>query len=163
MKISLAPMTLDDGEQIIDIFNYYVENAFAAYIDQKVPYEFFEMMLHMCKGHPTVTAKDEEGTVVGFGTLRPYNPIPSFRQTAEITYFVKPHYTGKGIGTSILEYLIEQGKNRNLTTVLASVSSFNTGSISFHLKNGFAECGRFRDVGRKKGKAFDVVYFQKMI
>jgi len=51
----------------------------------------------------------------------------------------------------------------NLTSILASVSSLNQGSVNFHLKNGFTECGRFRDVGRKKGETFDVVYFQRML
>ena len=48
-------------------------------------------------------------------------------------------------------------------SVLAGISSLNEGSIKFHLQNGFAECGRFRGVGRKKGHIFDMVYCQKML
>jgi len=163
MNITLASISSDDRKQVIDIFNYYIENTFAAYPDKKVPYEFFDVLLNMCQGYPAATVKDMEGNVVGFGMLRPYNPFPSFSQTAEITYFVKPGFTGKGIGKTLLEYLIGGGNSMNLTSILASVSSLNQGSVNFHLKNGFTECGRFRDVGRKKGEAFDVVYFQRML
>jgi L-amino acid N-acyltransferase YncA len=163
MNITLAPMTSEDREQVVDIFNYYVENTFAAYPDQKVPYDFFDVLLNMCQGYPSVTARDAEGNVVGFGMLRPYNTVPSFSGTAEITYFVKQEFTRKGIGKKLLEYLIAAGRGNNLTSILASVSSLNEGSLKFHVKNGFTECGRFRDVGRKKGRAFEVVYFQRKL
>jgi phosphinothricin acetyltransferase len=95
--------------------------------------------------------------------LRPYSPFSTFFQTAEITYFLKPGFTGKGIGRAILEHLIIKGKEKGVSSVLASISSLNEASINFHLKNGFLECGRFRGIGRKKGKTFDVVYFQRKL
>jgi len=163
MKTNLTPITSDDRESIIDIFNYYVENSFAAYPEQKVPYEFFEVLLNVCDGYPTAVARDQETQIIGFGMLRPYSPFPTFLQTAEVTYFLRPGFTGQGIGREILEHLIAKGREKGISSVLASISSLNEGSINFHLKNGFSECGRFRDIGRKRGKTFDVVYFQRML
>jgi phosphinothricin acetyltransferase len=45
-------------------------------------------------------------------------------------------------------------------TFLAHISSLNEGSIRFHLRHGFTECGRFRCVGRKRGHDFDMVWMQ---
>jgi phosphinothricin acetyltransferase len=160
MNTNLRPTIAGDGEQIIDIFNYYVENSFSAYPEQKPG---FDVLLNMCQGYPTVVARDQENQIIGFGMLRPYSPFPTFSQTAEITYFLKPGFTGKGIGRTILEYLISKGREKGISSVLASISSLNEGSINFHVKNGFSECGRFRDIGRKRGKTFDVVYFQRML
>ena len=42
-----------------------------------------------------------------------------------------------------------------ITTILASICSLNEGRLAFHQKNGFQECGRFRDVGIKRGRSFD--------
>lgn len=95
--------------------------------------------------------------------LRPYNPIPAFSKTAEITYFIKPDFTGHGLGKTLLYYLIDEGRKKGLTTILASISSLNKGSIKFHLKNGFVECGRFKSIGQKQGKTFDIVYCQMML
>ncbi|MEN6440621.1 MAG: N-acetyltransferase family protein [Syntrophobacter sp.] len=163
MDMHLAPITPDDRNQIIDLFNFYVENTFAAYPEQKVPYEFFDVIMQMCRGYPTVTARDGTGDVIGFGMLRTFSPFPAFAKTAEITYFVRADCMGKGIGGAILDYLVGHGKRRGLTSIVANVSSLNKPSINFHLKNGFSECGRFVNVGEKKGKSFDVVYFQKML
>lgn len=163
MKIILSSITHDDRTEVMEIFNYYVENSFAAYPDRRIPNEFFDKLLQMSRGYPTVTSKTDEGIVVGFGLLRPYNPMPAFFRTAEITYFLKPGYTGRGIGKLLLEYLLEKGKQQGINVVLANISSLNEDSIRFHLKNGFSECGHFREVGQKNGRTFDVLYFQKLL
>ncbi len=160
MKISLAPMSRDDRESVVDIFNYYVENSFSAYPEKKVPYEFFDTLWAMCQGYPAVTARDERGEVIGFALLRPYNLMPAFSRTAEITYFVRPGFTGQGIGRMFLDYLIEEGKKKGLAHILAGIASLNEGSLRFHRKNGFVECGRFVNIGQKQDKLFDVVYYQ---
>jgi phosphinothricin acetyltransferase len=157
------PLTQEDRIQVMDIFNHYVENSFAAYPEQTVPYEFFDMFLRMSEGYPSVVAKDSNGDVLGFGMLRAYSPIPAFSDTAEVTYFIKQGHTGKGIGALILGLLIDGAKKRGLTSILASISSLNEGSIRFHEKNGFVQCGRFREIGRKSDRVFDVVWMQKML
>ncbi|MDD3925249.1 MAG: GNAT family N-acetyltransferase [bacterium] len=160
MKTTLTPMSLSDRESVIDIFNYYVENSFAAYPERKLPYEFFDTLFGMCQGYPAVTVRDEAGEILGFGMLRPYNPMQAFSKTAEIPCFIKPDFTGQGIGKMLLDYLIEEGRKKGLTNILAGISSLNDGSMRFHLKNGFVECGRFKGIGQKQGKIFDVVYCQ---
>lgn len=163
MKITLSPIGKDDSRQVMDIFNYYIENTFAAYPEHPLPDDFFDMLLIMSSGYPTVVAKAEDGSVTGFGLLRPYNPMPAFFKTAEITYFLKPGFTGQGIGKAILDYLLDMGKEKGINAVLANVSSLNEESIRFHVRNGFSECGRFREIGKKKGQVFDVLYFQKLL
>ena len=163
MGYRLVPISKADRESIINIFNHYVENSFAAYMDTKVPPEFFDMIMSMARGYPVVVAKDKGGKVLGFGLLRPHNPMPAFLEVVEITYFLSPEVTGKGIGKSILEHLIKEAKGMGITSILASISSLNEGSIAFHRNNGFEECGRFKGIGKKRGRSFDVVWMQRKI
>ena len=163
MPITLEPMTAADRMPVIDIFNFYIENSFAAYLDRKVPYDFFDIFLKAGEGYSAIVAKNETGEVVGFGMLRAYHPFPVFSKTAEISYFIKPEWTGKGVGDLMLTHLIRKAEGKGITSLLASISSLNTPSISFHKKNGFMECGRFKKIGEKKGLVFDVVYMQKML
>ena len=152
MNVKIAPLAKDGQKEIIDIFNYYVEHSFAAYPERKLPYECFYHFLEICEGYPAITAKDDQGNILGFGMLRSYNPFPTFSQTAEITYFVKSEYTGRGIGKRILDCLLAKAKEKGITSIVASISSLNEGSINFHKKNGFVECGRLREIGNKRGK-----------
>ena len=165
MKIRFGKMAEGDREAVIDLFNYYIENSFAAYPEEMVPYGFFDQFLKLTEGYPTVTVRDEEnsGRFVGFAFLRPIHPLRTFRRAAEITYFIEPGYTGRGIGSNILERMIGAAKRMGIDTILANVSSLNEASRRFHERHGFAECGRFRRVAKKKGEDLDAVWMQKIL
>jgi L-amino acid N-acyltransferase YncA len=163
MEYSIRPIFNEDRESIIDIFNHYVENSFAAYPENKLPYQAFDMFLQMSNGFPTGSIRDQKGEIVGFGMLRPHNPMPAFCKTAEVTYFILPGHTGKGLGRMLLGSLEKGAVEKGITNILASISSLNPGSIKFHQNNGFRECGRFKNVGEKNGREFDTVWMQKML
>jgi len=163
MKYTIHPIMEDGRIPIIDIFNYYVENSFAAYPDAKVPYEAFDTFRQLSEGYPSGVIKMQNGTIVGFGMLRSYNPISVFSQTAEVTYFLHPDYTGKGLGIMLLEFFEYHGREKGITNILASISSRNPRSIAFHKKNGFVKCGCFKNAGKKRGQLIDVVWMQKTI
>jgi len=157
-------MTEEDSKEIMNIFNYYIEHSFAAYLEQKLPDEFFKMFLEMTKGYPAYVIKDGiNSQAVGFCFLRAYNPLPAFRETAEVSYFIEKDQVGKGIGTEALNRLEKAGKEMGIKHLLASISAYNEPSLRFHSKNGFVECGRFKNIGKKKGQVFDVVWMQKEI
>lgn len=163
MNTTLYPIQECDRLPLIGIFNHYIENSMAAYLEQPLPPSYFDVLMKLCEGYPAYVAKDEAGSVVGFGILRPYHPAPAFAATAEVTYFLHPQATGGGIGKLLLDRLVEEGRARGLKSILASISSANEGSLRFHLKNGFKECGRFVGIGTKRGSRFDVIYCQRFL
>lgn len=158
---SLEPMAENHGRAVIDIFNHFVTSSFAAYPDQPVPYEFFNRFQQMTQGYPAFVATVDSGRVVGFAFLRPFHPASTLRRTAEVTYFISPEFTKRGIGTALLKRLIEEAIPRGIDTLVASISSKNEESIAFHRKNGFRECGRFERAGRKNDQDFDIVWMQR--
>ncbi|UCG61318.1 MAG: N-acetyltransferase [Candidatus Zixiibacteriota bacterium] len=161
MQYAFEQLTENDRKAVIDIFNYFVENSFAAYPEKPVSYETFNHFLVMIGDYPAVCIRSGSGETVGFGFLRPYYNAETFRRTAEITYFIRAEHTGKGLGTRLLNHFIEKARLRGIDIFLASISSRNEQSIAFHLKHGFVECGRFKEIGTKHGKPFDMVWMQK--
>ncbi len=65
MECSISPIAPKDREPIINIFNYYVENSFAAFPESKLPYQTFDMFLQMSKGLLTGAIKDQNGKGLG--------------------------------------------------------------------------------------------------
>jgi phosphinothricin acetyltransferase len=163
MDYSLSPISKNDRKAVIDIFNYYIENSFAAYPEQQVTYDFFNLFLNLFHGYPSVAVRNNANNFVGFGFLRAYHPSPTFAQTAEVTYFIKPGHTRKGVGQKMLAYLTSEARHQGIQMLLSNISSLNPASMAFHQKQGFIECGRFFNIGRKNGKQFDVVWMQKKI
>jgi len=163
MEYAIGPISNEDRTSVIDIFNYYVEHSFAAYPDKRLPYEAFDRFLQMSGGFPTGTIRDRNGMVAGFGMLKAHSAMSVFSRTVEWSCFIHPDHTGKGLGRKLLDYLEKGAVEQGITSILASISSLNTGSIAFHERNGFTACGLFRKVGQKHGQEFDTVWMQKML
>ena len=163
MTYRFEPLGERHRTAVIDIFNHFIAQSFSAYYDQPFEYLFFDRLLEMVKGYPALAVIDEAGAVVGFGALHRWHPAAPFNRTAEISYFFAPSATGRGIGTALLARLEHDAREMDVDMILASISSRNEGSIRFHQKHGFRECGRFERVGRKFDQDFDVVWMQKKI
>jgi L-amino acid N-acyltransferase YncA len=160
MPTTITSVSEEDQDQVMDIFNHYIEHSFAAFPDTPLPREAFALFLNMTKGYPFLAARDDTH-LLGFAMLRPYNPIPTFAHTAEVSYFLSPDHTGDGIGSALLKNLEERGKEKGIRNLIATVSSVNTRSIRFHLQHGFSECGRLHHVCRKMETSVDVVILEK--
>ncbi|MCL4502509.1 MAG: N-acetyltransferase family protein [Deltaproteobacteria bacterium] len=163
MDYSLEPLEARHRQPVIDIFNQFIRQSHAAFLDEPVSYTFFDHFLKITRGYPAVVVRSTAQQVVGFAFLRPHYSPEAFKRAAEITYFILPQHTRQGLGTAILELFVEQAASLNIDTILACVSSKNLESLKFHLKNGFRECGRFLKVGRKFGEDFDAVWLQKRL
>ncbi len=163
MGYVIRKVSEEDGQDITDIFNYFVENSFAAYPEKRVQDVFFERLKRLAGDFPIYAIVKRGGGLAGFGMLRPYHTMETFKRTAELTYFILPAHMGKGLGTKLLNILIEEAQKKSFDTLLASISSLNEISLNFHLKNGFTECGRFKRIGKKFGQNFDEVWMQRFI
>ena len=81
----LAPEHKPD---IIRIFNYYVENSFAAYSTVVLGDEVFDRFHDMAEVLPFIVISYNKSEIVGFAFLHPYHAADAFSKTAEITYFI---------------------------------------------------------------------------
>jgi len=147
-----------DLKDMITIFNQFARTSSAVYCDSELTIDQFKKLLE-----PTVKILilQSGNRVIGFGYLSKYKPFPNFNHTAILTYFIKPGFTGTGLGTEMLDRLLEFGKEQRITNYLAHISSKNIQSLNFHKKHGFDEVGRFKNVRSKFGEYFDVVWVQK--
>ena len=116
MAYYLEDMTGAHRGEVVDIYNFFVENTFAAYPDEALGYEIFDYFRRISSGYPAVVAKDADGETVGFAFMCAFFPVRTFEQTAAITYFIKPDHTRKGLGRTILERLEKSAAAMGIVT-----------------------------------------------
>ena len=166
-KYVIREASTEDIPGMLEVFNHYVKNSFAAYVETPVGPDFFQIIQsgkdQEESEHFPFYAIEDEGKIIGIGALRPYFPFPNFRHTGVVSYFILPAYTRKGLGSRLLDKLCTKAREKNMKSLLANVSSRNEASLNFHLKHDFIECGRFREVGTKFGKYFDIIWLQKSL
>jgi L-amino acid N-acyltransferase YncA len=150
----------EDGPAVLNVFNHFTETSYAAYPARALPEGAFDNWCGMARQNMTLVVETGEG-IMGFAMLKPTAPFSTFNRSAEVAYFILPGHEGKGLGTQLLTRLENDARSIGVRTLLASISSLNQQSLSFHLSRGFSECGRWAMAAEKMGMCFDVVWMQK--
>lgn len=157
-EMTLREMQESDRDAVMRIFNHYAKTSFAAYPEGPLPPEFF---VPLREGAHSAIVLEGNGSIAGFGLLKPFLPFPVFQKTGMLTYFLAPEAVGKGLGSMLLERLERDAKGKGITTLLANMSSKNETSIRFHQRHGFKETGNLAGVGEKFGEPFGVIWMEK--
>jgi len=161
MKYSIRKAQRGDGISVVKIFNHYIKNSFAAYTESPVGQYYFTQLWQLVGDLPFLVLETEDEQVVGYGLLTDHHSSPAFKGTVEISYFISPGHIQQGNGTRLLNELLLEAATQGLKTILASINSLNEGALIFHQKNGFTECGRFKQIGEKFDQTFDVIWMQR--
>lgn len=163
MLYNIRPSEDNDRDAINRIFQHFVDTSMAAYPETMYDNGVYDRLRQAGRSHPFLVAETEAGEVVAFAQARPYHGADTIKRTAEITYFILPEHHGQGLGGKLLDKLIALVRPMGVDNLLGSISSHNEQSLQFHRKHGFVEVGRFRNVGRKWGKDFDIIWVQRFV
>lgn len=88
---------------------------------------------------PCIVAIDDEGKIVGDGGLE--LGVRRISHSAELCISVIKEYWGKGVGSTILELLIKEAKDRGVTKINLKVRADNQRAKGLYKKFGFVKEG----------------------
>ena len=138
--------TVADAEEINAIYNYYVRTSAATF---QVDDETTEERVEELRTRP--------------GNQPPFRSRCAYRDTIELTVYVRPDCHRQGFGRVMVQDLIERARSSGFHTVLAVCCEESVGMIRMLDSLGFKLAGRFREVGIKFGRRLDVVYLQLLL
>ena len=160
----LRPARLEDAEAIRRIYNVEVETSTVTFDMVPRTLEDQQRWIQERSGaHVALVAVDDEGSVCGFGSLSPYRDRPAYSPTVEDSVYVARHRQGEGVGTLLLQGLVEAAQAQGFHSVMARVVGGHDASIRLHAAAGFEVVGTEREVGRKHRRWLDVVLMQRLL
>lgn len=116
-------------------------------------------------GYPYLVA-EREGRIVGYAYAGAYRPRPAYRATVENSIYVAPDVQGGGVGSALLDALIEGCTARGFRQMVAVIgdgTGASVGSRRLHERAGFSLIGVARAVGYKHGRWLDQMLMQKAL
>jgi len=162
MHVRLAEPS--DDESVRRIYNAEVVGSTATFdLRPRSPEEQAAWMADHQGTYPVVVAVDDDGTVLGFGSLSTYRDRPSYATTVENSVYVDADHRGEGVGRAVLDELVRLGTLHGFHSMIARVGGDNTASIALHLACGFEQVGVEREIGRKFNRWLDVAVLQRML
>lgn len=163
MKVEFLEITEQDLEIIREIYDYYIAHTTATYYTERISVDELKgfIPIHDQKYKTFLIKANNESC--GFCYFGQYKKRQAYDRTAEISVYIKPGFTGKGIGKEALQYLETVARNKGVSVLIAIISGDNEISIKLFKRNGFEKCGHYKQIGEKFNKVLDVVSYQKII
>lgn len=161
--IQVRTVTLNDVQELLDIYSYYVLNTTITFeYDTLSINEFTQRIQKITQKYPYLVATlDDE--IIGYAYATSYKERAAYDWSVETTVYVKETFQGIGVGKALYTHLEHALKEMNIVNMLACITYPNPKSIEFHTKFGFEQVGHFHKVGYKFNEWRDIVWMQKSI
>lgn len=163
LSMEIRSVKLEDTEQILNIYSYYVEKTVITF-ETKVPSleDFKKRIENISKDYPYIVVEND-GEILGYAYASSFHARDAYQWTAELSIYLKNDVVAKGLGTKLYDVLEQKVKNKGIKTLTACITYPGLGSIEFHKKRGYKKVAHFEKVGYKKDTWHDVVWYQKSI
>lgn len=141
----------DDLLQVLQICNHYILTSTATF--EVTPLTPEQMLQRM---HSALVC-EADGRILGYAYVHPWKERPCYWPTVEITIYMAPEATGRGLGRELAMEVLRRSTARE---VIACITADNLPSIRLFESLGFVQVSCFRGVGEKFGQRLDVVDLQ---
>jgi phosphinothricin acetyltransferase len=159
-EITIRPAKLADLADINAIYNYYVVHSTCVWATQPCSEDDRKAWYEEHGQSMPVLVAEHNGCVVGWGALGSFRAAYTAAGVLEDSIYIHHDFHRQGIGSRLLEALIDAARRSNVRAILANISADQTASIRLHEKFGFQKVAHLRDVGQKFNRRFDAVYLQ---
>ncbi len=161
MKIRLA--TVSDAEAINAIYNHYVRTSAATFQVEDETREEREVELRIRPSNQPMIVLENGDAIAGWGALSPFQSRCAYRDTVELTAYVRHDAHGQGHGRLLVQDLIERARSLGYHAIVAVSCEESEGMIRLLKSLGFVEAGLLRQVGSKFDRRLDVIYLQLLL
>jgi L-amino acid N-acyltransferase YncA len=103
----------------------------------------------------------DENEINGWAALSKVSDRCVYGGVAEVSVYVSSQAQGKGVGSKLMQQLIDFSEDNNIWTLQAGIFPENEASIYLHKKFGFRVVGTREKLGKLKGVWRDVVLMER--
>jgi phosphinothricin acetyltransferase len=153
----------NDAVAIATIYNQGIVDRIATLeTEERTPEERLQWLATRGPRHPVLVA-EQDGTVVGWGSLNQFNPRKAYDFVADFSVYVQREWRGKGVGSALLRALIARAKQLGYHKMVLSAFPWNTAGTALYQKCGFRTVGIYKEQGLLDGKWVDTVIMEKIL
>jgi L-amino acid N-acyltransferase YncA len=154
----------DDAPAIARIYNQGIEDRLATLETQlRTPEERAGWLAARDARHPVLVAVDDDGSVVGWGSLNAFNPRPAYDLVADFSVYVSREARGRGVGDSLLTALEIRAPTLGYHKLVLAAFPHNAAGMRLYERHGFTTVGIYREHGWLDGRWVDVIVMEKIL
>lgn len=153
----------DDANAILNIYAPFVTDTIVTFEHTiPAPAEYHDRIENTLKEYPFLVCMDAE-EIIGFAYAGRFRTRAAYDWDAELSIYISPYYTGKGLGSRLYNMLMILLSRQNVVNVYGCLALPNPGSERLHQAMGFDRLGEFPKAGYKHGRWVNTVWYGKAI
>lgn len=161
--ILIRPASSADLTEINAIYNHYVAHSTCVWTTQSCSEAERKAWYQDHTPSMPVLVAELGGRVIGWGALGSFRAAYTAAGMLEDSIYVHHDFHRRGIGSRLLQALIDAAQRSGLRSILANISADQTPSLRLHEKFGFQKVAHLREAGWKFNQRFDAIYLQLML
>lgn len=155
--------TEDDVVSILAIYAPYVtDSAITFEYDVPSEEEFRQRIRTISAEYPYFVC-ESDGQIIGYAYAHRHMERAAYQWNAEISIYIRQGFTGKGLGKTMCQALIDLLRLQGIRNVFSCVTIPNERSAHLHHSMEFSTEGIFQNAGYKCGKWQTIAWFRKNI
>ncbi len=160
----IRPAAPADAAAIAAIYAHHVRHGTATFDTEAPSTDFWTDKIAMlaARDWPFLVA-EADNEVAGYAYATQFRDRAAYVRTCENSIYVHTGMIGRGIGTVLIEALLEEAVKSGFREMIAVIGGGEPASVALHIKAGFRHAGRMERVGEKFGRLLDTVYMQRTL
>lgn len=155
--------TEEDVVSILAIYAPYVtDSAITFEYDVPSEEEFRQRIRTISAEYPYFVC-ESDGQIIGYAYAHRHMERAAYQWNAEISIYIRQGFTGKGLGKTMCQALIDLLRLQGIRNVFSCVTIPNERSAHLHHSMEFSTEGIFQNAGYKCGKWQTIAWFRKKI
>jgi phosphinothricin acetyltransferase len=152
-----------DLDALTELYNHYVRETPVTFDVELYTPETRRPWLagFAATGRHQLFVAEHAGRVVGYACTRPFRYKAAYDTTVETSVYLAPGAEGHGLGGRLYERLLGSLTGADVHRIVAGITLPNPASIALHERTGFSRVGVLREVGRKFGRYWDVLWMER--
>jgi len=155
---ALRLATLDDLPAIVAIYNSTIAGRMVTAdlepvsVESRLPW----FHAHQPARRPLWVA-EQDGRIVAWISLSDFYGRPAYNGTAEVSIYLDESVRGQGMGSQLLQYVLETAPQFGVHTLLGFIFGHNVPSLELFQRFGFASWAHLPEVAQLDGVARDLI------
>lgn len=156
-------VTIADAAALNALYNPFILETAATFetapIDEPARRRWIEARLAdpRCPGF---VAEDGD-RLLGFANAAPFDERQAYETSIKVSVFVAPAAQCKGVGSALYAKLFDAASRADVHRAYALIVAPNPASVALHERFGFRHVSTLDEVGRKFGRFYSVMWFEK--
>jgi L-amino acid N-acyltransferase YncA/DNA-binding transcriptional ArsR family regulator len=159
-----APMTIRgmraaDADRVLAVYQAGLDSGDASFETEAPSWEAFDAA--RLPGHRHVATAADTGELLGWVAAMAVSGRNAYSGVVEHSIYVAPTARRRGVGTALLQALIDSTEAAGIWTIQSGIFPENIASIRLHQRKGFRVVGTRERIGRWRGRWRDVVLVER--